>query len=35
VLFRSKQIGNAVCPKIAGALTLDYMRELAATAAGV
>lgn len=24
-----KQIGNAVCPKIAGALTLNYMRELA------
>ena len=25
-----KQIGNAVCPKMAGALTIDYMRELAA-----
>jgi DNA (cytosine-5)-methyltransferase 1 len=28
-----KQIGNAVCPKIAEALTSDYMRELAEVAA--
>jgi DNA (cytosine-5)-methyltransferase 1 len=28
-----KQIGNAVCPKIAEALTSDYMRELTGTIA--
>ncbi|MFA4928257.1 MAG: DNA cytosine methyltransferase [Patulibacter sp.] len=29
-----KQIGNAVCPKMAEALSAEYMREMAATIAG-